>query len=103
MGIETKEVNELLDGDSEIEALFGNSAKRSRRDRLPYPEKTVFKMFVGCLNDEADKLEFEQLLTKSFQCQNELIESGDLAMLTLDGTFDKEGCYHVVSRYAYLP
>lgn len=103
MGIETKEVTELLDAEEPVEALFGKSKKRTRRSKLPYPEKTVFRMFVGCLNDEADKLEFEQLLTKSFQCQNELVESGDLAMLTLDGTFDKEGCYHVVSRYAYLP
>lgn len=59
--------------------------------------------FWGCLNDEATRLEYESILTKSFRCQNYLKNPGDLAVLDMQGTFDKEGFYHVVSRYAIIP
>jgi len=32
-----------------------------------------------------------------------LKDPGDLAVLDMQGTFDKEGFYHVVSRYAIIP
>ena len=94
MGIESEGIKEESN-----EPLFGKSKKK----RLPYPEETQFKFFVGCLDDEADRLEYEQLLTKSFLCQNELKKPGDLAVLDMNSSFDKQGHYHVVSRYAIIP
>lgn len=84
MGIETKAVNDLLNEEDGIEPLFGQRRKNKRA--LPYPEETEFRFFLGCLNDEASRLEYESILTKSFRCQNVL-----------------EGFYHVVSRYAIIP
>ena len=101
MGIETKAVNDLLNEEDGIEPLFGQRRKNKRA--LPYPEETEFRFFLGCLNDEASRLEYESILTKSFRCQNVLKDPGDLAVLDMQGTFDKEGFYHVVSRYAIIP
>ena len=101
MGIETKAVNDLLNEEDGIEPLFGQRRKNKRA--LPYPEETEFRFFLGCLNDEASRLEYESILTKSFRCQNVLKDPCDLAVLDMQGTFDKEGFYHVVSRYAIIP
>lgn len=101
MGIETKAITEMLDEEGGSEALLGG--RRKTRSNLPYPPETEFRFFVGCLNDEGDRLLYESLLTKSYRCQNNLKSPGDLAVLDMQGTFDKEGCYHVVSRYAILP
>lgn len=101
MGIETDAVRELQDRDDPIEALFGRM--RRAKAKLPYPEGTVFKFFVGCLNDDETRERYEDLLTRSYRCQNDLKKPGDLAVLDINGTFDKDGCYHVVSRYAILP
>lgn len=101
MGIESREAQSLKEEESPVEAMFGNL--RKREIELPYPKETVFRVFTGCLNNEADRLEYEALLTKSFQCQNILKNPGDLALLTLNGTFDKMGMYHVACRYAIIP
>ena len=101
MGIETKAVRDRMNEEDGVEPLLG----QRRRDKrsLPYPEETEFRFFLGCLNDEATRLEYESILTKSFRCQNYLKNPGDLAVLDMQGTFDKEGFYHVVSRYAIIP
>lgn len=101
MGIENNDVKKLENEDSPIEALFGKFKKE--KNIGPYPPETVFRVFTGCLSDEAVKLEYEHLLTKSFRCQNYLKEPGDLALVTLNGTFDKNGDYHVACRYAIIP
>ncbi|NME53145.1 hypothetical protein [Desulfovibrio piger] len=77
MGIETKAVRDLMNEEDGVEPLLG----QRRRDKrsLPYPEETEFR------------------------CQNYLKNPGDLAVLDMQGTFDKEGFYHVVSRYAIIP
>ena len=102
MGIESKEVKTLLNEDDPVETLFGQIRDRFKTE-LPYPPETVFRVFVGCLNDIPSRMEYEALLTKSFHCQNNLENPGDLALLTIQGSFDKEGCYHVVARYAIIP
>lgn len=102
MGIETKPVQELQDEQSPLEALFGKISERNRR-HTGYPDNTVFKVFVGCMYDDDSRLEWERLLTKSFHCQNVLEKPGDLAIVTLNGTFDKVGAYHVAARYAIIP
>lgn len=101
MGIESGDIKKIENEDDPFEPLFG----RFKKDKNigPYPPETVFRVFTGCLNDEADKLEYEDLLTKSFRCQNYLKNPGDLAMITLNGTFDKGGQYHVACRYAIIP
>ena len=101
MGIETRVVQELFDADSGDEALLGS--RYGKRNLLPYPKETEFRFFIGCLNDETSRLQYEALLTQSYRCQNVLKKPGDLAVLDMQGTFDKEGCYHVVSRYAIIP
>lgn len=101
MGIESREAQSLKDEESPVESLFGNLKKRAAEPI--YPKETVFRVFTGCLNDEDAKLEYEALLTKSFHCQNNLKNPGDLALLTLNGTFDKMGMYHVACRYAIIP
>lgn len=102
MGVETNEVRDLQEKyDDPVEALF-NSLKRKGMP-VPYPKETVFRVFVGCLNDCDDRIEYEQLLTQSFRCQNVLKKPGDLAIVKLDGTFDKDGAYHVAARYAVIP
>ena len=70
MGIETKAVKDLMNEEDGVEPLLG----QRRRDKrsLPYPEETEFRFFLGCLNDEATRLEYESILTKSFRCQNYL-------------------------------
>ena len=96
MGIETKAVRDLMNEEDGVEPLLG----QRRRDKrsLPYPEETEFRFFLGIavLSDKS-------FLTKSFRCQNYLKNPGDLAVLDMQGTFDKEGFYHVVSRYAIIP
>ena len=84
MGIETKAVRDLMNEEDGVEPLLG----RRRRDKrsLPYPEETEFRFFLGCLNDEATRLEYESILTKSFRCQNYLKNPGDLAVLDMQGT-----------------
>ena len=99
MGIESTDVQKLLNEDDAPEALLGSRSKKS----LPFPENTEFRVFIGCLDDPGMRAEYEALLTKSYRCQSRLKNPGDLAMITLQGSFDKEGCYHVVSRYAVLP
>ena len=94
MGIESEGIKEESN-----EPLLGKSKKKF----LPYPENTKFKFFVGCLDNEEDRLAYEDLLTKSFVCQNVLKNPGDLAVLDISSQFDKQGRYHVVSRYAILP
>ena len=96
MGFESKEAKEY---EEVTEALLGTRKK----SQLPYPEKSEFKVFVGCLDNKADRDMYESLLTKSYRCQNKLKNPGDLAMLTLHNTFDKEGYFHVVARYVILP
>lgn len=99
MGYESKEAIDMSKNDEgEGEALLGRF-----KPKMPYPKQTEFKVFVGCLDDIVSRLEYENLLTKSYQCQNNLKKPGDLAMLTLQSTFDKEGRFHVVARYAILP
>lgn len=101
MGIENNDVKKLENDDNPIETLFG----RFKKDKSigPYPPETVFRVFTGCLTDTGDKTEYENLLTKSFRCQNVLKDPGDLAIVTLNGTFDKNGNYHVACRYAIIP
>lgn len=101
MGIENTDVKKLANDDDPFEPLFGKFKKD--KNIGPYPPETVFRVFTGCLSDDADRLEYEQLLTKSFRCQNLLKEPGDLALVTLNGTFDKNGHYHVACRYAIIP
>ena len=99
MGIESQNIQEFSNGPAE--ALLGSFSKS--RNPLIYPKETEFRIFVGCLNDEVKRLEYEQLLTRSFRCQNELTKPGDLALLNMEHTFDKDGCFHIVARYAILP
>jgi hypothetical protein len=101
MGIESREVNDLANDSEPVEAFLGG--RRNRKKDLPYPEETEFRVFIGCLDDDSTRERYEALLTQSFRCQNTLENPGDLAVLTIQGTFDKEGCYHVVARYAILP
>ena len=101
MGIESKEIKELHEDEGPLESLFGN-LKKGRPEPI-YPAETVFRVFAGCVNNPEEREEYEHLLTKSFQCQNVLKNPGDLAILTLDGTFDKTGKYHVACRYAIIP
>ncbi len=99
MGIESEKIKDF--SNDPAEALLGSFGKS--RNPLLYPKETEFRIFVGCLNDEAKRLEYENLLTRSFRCQNELKNPGDLALLNMEHTFDKEGCFHLVARYAILP
>ena len=101
MGIENDDVKKLAVDDDPFEPLFGRFKKD--KDLGPYPPETVFRVFTGCLSDELAKIEYEHLLTKSYRCQNVLKAPGDLALITLNGTFDKNGQYHVACRYAIIP
>lgn len=101
MGIESREPQALQNEFGEEEATFGNLGRKKWKGI--YPENTVFRVFTGCLNIPEEREEYERLLTKSFRCQNVLKNPGDLALLTLNGTFDKGGDYHVACRYAILP
>ena len=100
MGIESKEIQQLADDSDDAEALFGS---RRRNNGKLYPDETVFRVFVGCMEDASDKLMYESLLTKSFQTNNDLRRPGDLALLEVQGTFDRDGCYRVYARYAIIP
>jgi len=101
MGYETKDVNDLLNSDSPVETLPGSFGKQGNSALLP--KDAVFRVFIGCLNDDNMRLFYEELLTKSYKCQGVLKNPGDLALITMQNTFDKEGCFHVVARYAIIP
>ena len=102
MGIETKEAKQLANEIGQEEAILGAYPKKANA-YLPFPLEAEFRVFVGCLDDEGDRAVYEGLLTKSYRCQDRLKNPGDLSIVTLQGTFDKEGCFHVFARYAILP
>jgi hypothetical protein len=103
MGIETKDVNAAFELSDPTEALAGSLGGSTKGSVTGYPKEAVFRVFVGCLNEPDKRAEYETILTRSFNCQNVLKNSGDLAIHVLQGTFDKDGYYHVAVRYIYLP
>ncbi len=60
---------------------------------------TRVRYFVGTLTNESDVLMLESLMTRSLRCQDKIQGVGDVIMLSEQGTFDKEGCYHIVVKY----
>lgn len=60
---------------------------------------TVVRYFVGTMTNESDVLMLQELMTRSMKCRDQLNEIGDVLVINEQGTFDKEGCYHVVVKY----
>ncbi len=79
--------------------IFGKFKKKNEW----YPKGTQIRYFVGCLQDDATKDELESIMTKSLTCAGNIKNSGDIFVITEQGTFDKEGSYHVSVKYLYLP
>lgn len=63
---------------------------------------TVVRYFVGTLTNESDVLMLQDLMTRSMKCRDQLKEVNDVLVINEQGTFDKEGCYHVVVKYLEL-
>ena len=103
MGAESRDLASAF-AESQGEALFGRAPSGKRGGgQLPFPKETVFRVFIGCLDDPAKREEYEALLTQSYRCQAYLKNPGDLTITSISGSFDKEGCYHVVAPYAIIP
>ena len=102
MGKETAEIRATQD---ESEDLFEPVPGRSSRKngKLGFPKKTVIRYFVGCITDEANRAELENIMTRSLSCAGELKDAGDIYVISESGTFDRDGCYQVVVKYLYLP
>ena len=101
MGKEQAEIQKIFndtDMDSD-EPLFGKRQKSLNW----YPPNTQIRYFVGCLQDDTTKAELEALMTRSLTCAGKIEKSGDTFVISEQGTFDKEGSYHVSVKYLYLP
>lgn len=86
------------------EPLFGASQDRiSPQSEMPFPMETVFRYYVGCLNDDVTRAEVSDLMTRSYRSQGVLKNPGDVWVISEAGTFDKNGLYNVVVKYAEIP
>lgn len=102
MGKETAEIRATQDSAEDLfEPVPGQSG--SKNGKLGFPEKTVIRYFVGCITDEANRDELENIMTKSLSCAGEIKKPGDIYVISETGTFDRDGCYQVVVKYLYLP
>ena len=70
---------------------------------LPFPETTIIKYYTGCVTDEETRNFLSLVATNSFKCGGILTKKGDCCIISETGSFDKEGNYFVVLKYAELP
>ena len=86
------------------EPVFGSpTGGYTMQPDLPFPIGTVFRYYVGCLNDGVTRAEVSDLMTRSYRTQGILKNPGDIWVISETGTFDKNGLYNVVIKYAELP
>ena len=102
MGKETADIRATQEAaDDLFEPVPGRS--NPKNGKLGFPKKTVIRYFVGCITDDSNRAELEDIMTKSLSCAGELKEPGDVYVISETGTFDKDGCYQVAVKYLYLP
>lgn len=102
MGKETAEIRATQDAAEDLlEPVPGRSSQKN--GKLGFPKSTVIRYFVGCITDETNRAELENIMTRSLSCAGELKNPGDIYVISETGTFDKDGCYQVAVKYLYLP
>lgn len=58
------------------------------------------RYYVAAMDDPKDRAAVEHLMTRSLRSGDALREVGDVCIFREDNTFDKEGGYFVVVKYA---
>lgn len=102
MGKESAEIRKVQDelGEDFYDPIFGGGRKQERQ----MVSNAEIRYFVGCITNEATRMELEDIMTKSMRCQDKKeVEPGDVWVISETGTFDKEGCYQVVVKYLVVP
>jgi len=99
MGIELGQIAKSVEGISSEPVIGANKS----RVVLPFPDTTQIKYLTGCMSDESFREELGCIMTNSFRCGGVLKKSGDQCVITETGSFDKNGAYFVVIKYAELP
>lgn len=93
---------EIVNLDEQLEGVGNPFYKKPGNDTL-FPKETVLKLFTGSLSDPNDCAIAEDLLTRSMRIQGYLKNPGDVAIIDRNGTFDKNGDYHIYIYYAMMP
>jgi hypothetical protein len=60
------------------------------------------RYFTGVLTNPNDVIMLEHIMTKSLHCKDQMVNPGDVMVLTEQGAFDKDGCYNIVVKYLEL-
>jgi hypothetical protein len=98
-----KQYTEAVDGSPQesSEPIFGGS------NILITPGHKVngvvkVKYLVANMDSPNDVTQVEAINTKSLTCRDLFFKIGDIVMLNEVGTFDKNGTYHLVIKYAEI-
>lgn len=103
MGIETADIRKAAEAtgscDEDMEPVLG----RTSRQKSLFHKNTEMRYLKGCLDDETVRLKVEELMTRSMHSPAMPKKAGDVAVISEQGTFDKEGLYHVLIKYMIVP
>lgn len=101
MGLEYQKIKEALAEQVDpLEPLFG----KNKVSKVPmWSPKIKIGYFSGCVADPESRATLESILTRSLHCPRMPEKSGDICAISETGAFDKDGCYVVVIKYAYIP
>ena len=100
MGKETAEIRDTQMATGEDSDLYFGK-KLNRKEEWITPG-TQIRYFTGCLTDDDTRAELERIMTKSLETGGLVRKPGDIFVITENGTFDKDGCYHVAVKYMVM-
>lgn len=63
------------------------------------PETIRVRYFKGNMDDGSDIAVLEDIMNRSLRSGDNLTNQGDVIVISEQGTFDKDGCYHFVIKY----
>ena len=103
MGIESVDIKKAADAsgdfDDSMEPTLGGFAKK----RTAFHKHTEMRYLKGCLDEPEIRAQVEELMTRSMHSPAMPKNVGDVAVISEQRTFDKEGLYHVVIKYMIVP
>ena len=101
MGKETSEILSVKSSLGEDNDLY--VGKKLNRKEPWIPNGTEIRYFTRCITNEDDRIELERIMTKSLKTGGVVQNPGDMFVINEAGSFDKDGCYHVIVKYMVLP
>ena len=95
-------IPDIVNMDEQLEGV-GNPFYNKPNGETLFPKEAVLKLFTGSLSNPEDCAIAEDLLTRSMRIQGYLKKPNDVAIIDRQGTFDKNGDYHIYIYYAMMP